>query len=169
MVNSNSIAGVIFNDLNNNGVYEPGSGETLITSSVDVELTGTDNLNNPVTRTLTTTTGSYLFDDLRPGTYAVREVTQPTGFLDGLDTPGTSSPGTAFGGTGTAATDARNPRDSETITSIVIGTGGSKDGIDYNFGEILPASIGDFVWEDSNGNGRQDGGELGHRLACQCC
>jgi hypothetical protein len=30
-----------------------------------------------------------------------------------------------------------------------------------SFGPALPASLGDFLWNDSNGNGRQDAGEFG--------
>jgi fimbrial isopeptide formation D2 family protein len=136
---SNSIAGLVYRDLNNNGVYEPASGETLITDSTTFELTGTEAFSGAtVTRTVTTTTGSYLFDLLRPGTYSVRQVNQPTGLLD-----------------------ARNPRDAETISNIVIGRGDNKTGINYNFGELLPATVGDFVFEDTNGNGRRDSGEPG--------
>lgn len=154
---ANSIAGVVYRDLNNNGSYEPGLGETLVTDSTTFELTGTEAVGGvAVTRTITTTTGMYVFDLLRPGTYGVRQVGQPAGLLDGRDTPDTP-----FGGTGTAAAVARTPRDGETITSIVIGAGGDKAGTGYNFGEIPPAAVGDFVWEDTNGNGRQDAGEPG--------
>ncbi len=158
---SNSVSGVIYRDLNNNGTYEPGAGETLVTTPVALVLAGTDHLGNPVTVPLTTTTGTYSFTGLRPGTYAVTQVTQPAGLLDGRDTPGTSSPGTLFGGTGTAATAPRNPRDADAITNIVVGTGQNKAGVDYNFGEIPAGSVGDFVWVDANGNGRQDAGEPG--------
>lgn len=156
-VNSNSLGGLIYRDLNNNGIYEPGAGETLVAGqSIQIRLTGTDLAGNPVDTTLSTSSGSYSFTGLRPGSYTVTQLTQPTGVLDGRDTPGTP-----FGGTGTAATDVRNPRDAEAITSIVIPTGGNIDGVSYNFGELLPASIGDFVWNDLNGNGRQDVGEPG--------
>jgi fimbrial isopeptide formation D2 family protein/uncharacterized repeat protein (TIGR01451 family) len=160
VLNTNSISGVIYRDLNNNGIYEPGT-ESLITDSIDLVLSGNDNLGNPVTQNLNSTTGSYLFSGLRPGTYSIRQVNQPAGLLDGRDTPGTSSPGIAFGGTGTISTDARAPRDVETISNIVIGTGGNKSGVNYNFGEIPPGSLGNFVWEDINGNGRFDTGEMG--------
>ncbi|MEI7685833.1 MAG: SdrD B-like domain-containing protein, partial [Planctomycetota bacterium] len=55
----------------------------------------------------------------------------------------------------------RAPRDTENIQNIVIGAGQDKTGVNYNFGEIVGGSIGDFVWEDTNGNGRQDAGETG--------
>ena len=65
-INCNAIQGVIYVDLNNNGIYEPGAGETLITESVTMLLTGTDHLGNAVSRSVTTTTGMYSFDELRP-------------------------------------------------------------------------------------------------------
>lgn len=156
VVNSSSISGVVYTDLNNNGVYEPGGGDTLITTAVDLVLTGTDSLGTPVNVPLTTTTGTYSFTGLRPGTYAVTQVTQPAGRLDGRDTPGTP-----FGGTGTPATAPRNPRDADAITTVTIPAGGSAAGVNYNFGEIPAAAVGDFVWHDTNGNGRQDAGEPG--------
>ncbi|MCH5374964.1 MAG: isopeptide-forming domain-containing fimbrial protein, partial [Planctomycetes bacterium] len=155
-INCNAIQGVIYVDLNNNGIYEPGAGETLITESVTMLLTGTDHLGNAVSRSVTTTTGIYSFDELRPsdaGGYTVTQDNQPAGYVDGKDTPGTP-----FGGT---ATQGGDPRDAEAITQIVIPLESNQDGIDYNFGELPPARIADFVWEDLNGNGRQDAGEPG--------
>ncbi|HRK82676.1 MAG TPA: GEVED domain-containing protein [Saprospiraceae bacterium] len=56
-------------DLNENGLQDGGD---LPLGGVTVMLMGTDNLGNPVTLTTTTAAdGSYLFDDLWPGTYAV--------------------------------------------------------------------------------------------------
>jgi len=155
-VNSNSIAGVVYRDLDNDGLYEPVAGETLIAGPIQLRLTGTDNLGFAVDTTLTTATGSYTFTGLRPGSYTVTQLDQPAGLLDGRDTPGTP-----FGGVGTPALTPRAPRDADVITSVVIGLGGSKVGVSYNFGELLPAALGDFVWHDLNGNGLQDGGEPG--------
>jgi len=158
-VHTNSIGGNIWNDADNDGVLD--GGEALITSSVTLLLSGTDHLGNAVTATQTTTTGTYNFTGLRPGTYTVTQSNQPVGFLDGRDTPGTSSPGTAFGGTGTGATASRSPRDVDAISAITIGLEQDKAGINYNFGEVQAAALGNFVWEDTNGNGRQDGIEPG--------
>ncbi len=159
-VQTNSIGGNIWNDSNNDGLFN--GAEVLIAGQpITVVLSGTDHLGNLVDVTQTTSTGTYNFTGLRPGVYTVTEFNQPTGFLDGRDTPGTSTPGVAFGGTGTAATTPRNLRDGDAIGGITIGLGDDKAGINYNFGEILPAALGNFVWEDTNGNGRQDIGELG--------
>jgi protocatechuate 3,4-dioxygenase beta subunit len=68
-----SIAGSVFVDSNLNGTFD--SGETGL-GLVSVTLTGIDNQNNAVSlSTLTKLDGSYLFDNLNPGTYTVTEGT----------------------------------------------------------------------------------------------
>ena len=147
-----SVSGFIYIDANNNGVRE--TGETLITQAVTLRLTGTDTFGNTINRTVTTSTGAYTFDDVPSSNaagYTITEVNQPTGLLDGIDTPGTP-----FGGTGgSGATDV--------ITGVVVDatTAPPAGGVNYNFGEILPAVLGDFVWLDANGNGRFDATETG--------
>ncbi|WP_232056120.1 SdrD B-like domain-containing protein [Tuwongella immobilis] len=164
-VHTNTISGRIYSDRNNNGLFD-GTDVLITGQNIRVRLTGTDHLGNAVDREITTNTGLYSFTGLRPGVYSVTQLDQPVGFLDGRDTPGTSSPGTPFGGTGTAATDNRGTpstptRDGEAINSITIGLEQNKDGIEYNFGEVQPAELGNLVWEDLNGNGRFDAGEPG--------
>src|SRR5206468_4245968 len=82
-----SLSGLVYNDFNNNGNVEfgePGIG------NVSVHLTGTDDLGQAVDRTLTTDgDGTYLFLNLRPGSYALQE-TQPAGYLQGVNTVGTA-------------------------------------------------------------------------------
>ncbi|MGE3807200.1 MAG: SdrD B-like domain-containing protein, partial [Gemmataceae bacterium] len=150
-VNSNSISGFIYVDVNNNGIYESAT-EPLITTPVDLRLTGTDHLGNGVVATLTNvTSGTYTFSGLRPGTYQIEELTQPTGYVDGIDTPGVIF--------GAIAISANPPGD--VIANIIIPLDSNAAATDYNFGELLPATIGDFVWHDRNGNGVQDSGEPG--------
>ncbi len=102
----------------------------------------------PITIT-TASDGSYSFGGLRPGTYSVA-VTQPTGFLAGMDAIGT------VGGTsdGKLATSTAG-----TITNVVLGQGSV--GSAYNFGEILTTSVSGFVYADSNNNGVDNAGESG--------
>jgi hypothetical protein len=140
----NSIAGVCYNDQNDNGVQdnsEPGI------NGVSVTLTGTDDNGNPVLETTTTTTiggvaGSYLFNMLNPGTYTVSETT-PAGYLDGQDSAGTD------GGTvGPVGTDA--------ISNFTIGdnaAGGGDNATGYDFASILPATVSGIAYDDLNGSG----------------
>lgn len=75
-----SLSGDVYCDANNNGIKD--FGEPGITG-VTVVLTGTDDLGQSVSLQGTTADdGSYEFDNLRPGTYAISEV-QPPAYRDG--------------------------------------------------------------------------------------
>jgi protocatechuate 3,4-dioxygenase beta subunit len=92
-----------------------------------------DAAGNPTGVTTTTSTapgqvGYYEFKDLAPGTYGVHEI-QPSGWLDGKDTPGDHG--------GVAASEAAGIVDRITGTVLVFGD----HAINYNFGELLPGSI----------------------------
>ena len=133
-----SLAGRVYVDLNTNGVYN--AGELPITN-VTVTLTGTDDRGEVSTPSATVTNGTFAFLRLRPGTYALTE-TQPAGYGDGAEHVG------SLGGTVGA----------DTFSGIAVAQGNV--GTNYDFGETV-ARIGDFVWEDQNGNGVQDAGEPG--------
>ena len=135
-----SLSGYVYHDANNNGVMdsdEAGIGEAT------VELLDAEGVPTGLT-TVTDISGYYEFDNLMPGTYSLAEI-QPQGYFDGLDAAG------SVGGT------AQNPGDS--ITSIKLG-GGDK-AINYDFGELLPASLSGYVYHDANNNGILDPGETG--------
>jgi hypothetical protein len=112
------LSGVVFRDLNNDGV-QAATGEPGI-AGVTVHLTGTDSHGNPVDKTtITGSDGSYTFDNLKAGTYSVQDV-RPPGYADGVDKAGTSG-GTvtnhkiadihfAGGATATGYTFAEQPR-----------------------------------------------------------
>jgi uncharacterized repeat protein (TIGR01451 family) len=87
-----SIAGSVYNDLNSNGLFEPTEAGI---ANVTIRLTGTDDRGAAVDITMQTAAdGSYLFDNLNPGTYQLQE-TQPAGFRDGVETVGTGATATA--------------------------------------------------------------------------
>ncbi|WP_162455601.1 SdrD B-like domain-containing protein [Pseudoxanthomonas kalamensis] len=124
-VPAGTIGGRVYNDGNNNGVVDTGEGGF---AGVQVVLTGTDDLGQPVDVTVTTDVeGRYRFDDLRPGTYTVTEPTQPPETLNGITSAGTID-GTT---TGTATPVDTTP---SAISGIVLPPGG--ESIDNNFGEI---------------------------------
>jgi serine-aspartate repeat-containing protein C/D/E len=137
-----SISGYVYVDADNDGVYD--SGESPIGNVVVALL---DSSGKATGKTTTTdSTGFYRFDNLAPGVYGVKE-TQPSAYLDGLDTAGTIN--------GTTKGTAHNPGD--LIDVITLGSGQS--GINYNFGELVPASIAGYVYVDANNNGIYDSGE----------
>ena len=144
-----SIAGVVFIDLNNNGVQNlPGDAGL---AGVTITITGTDDTGAAVSRTLTTAAdGSYSAPDLRPGTYAVVEPTQPAGTSNGLTVPGSTG--------GTATPPATVP---SAISGIVLTTPGTASTAN-NFAEIANSSaISGRVWFDANNNNTLDPTEAG--------
>jgi hypothetical protein len=80
---------------------------------------------------------------LRPGTYTIRQLQQPSGYLDGLESQG----GTII--PGTVGTD---------IITIALS---NQDSLENNFAEIQPSNIQGFVYHDLNANGFRDAGEQG--------
>ncbi len=113
-IRPSSIAGHVWWDKDNDGIRD--AGEPPIKNAT-VTLTGFDD-RGPVTKTMQTNeNGEYKFDQLRPGTYALKE-TQPAGYLDGKDSIGT--PG------GTPRNDA--------FDNIVLPV--EFDGVNNDFGEI---------------------------------
>jgi protocatechuate 3,4-dioxygenase beta subunit len=134
------ISGFVYVDPNINGIRE--TGERPIPGT-KVTLTGTDTTGATINRvTFTDNKGFYEFTQLPPGKYTVIE-TQPAGILfDGLDTPGSS------GGTVPV---------SDKISNIVLNA--NDNSVNNNFGEIPPAQVFGFVYEDLNRNNRFDPGE----------
>ncbi len=129
-----AIGDYVWNDLNANGVQE--SGEPGITGAT-VTLT----IGSTSTSTTTGISGAYAFSDLAPGTYTVTVAT-PAGFL--------ASPSNAGG----------NPaNDSNGSGTTVAVEGTSNTTIDFGFYQL--GSIGDYVWNDVDGNGIQDVEESG--------
>ncbi len=130
-----SIGNYVWNDVNGNGVQE--SGEPGL-AGVAVTLSGAAN-----TSTSTDATGAYLFSGLSAGSYTVT-VAAPAGFVA---TPSAQG--------GNNATDSNgNP------ANVTLATNTSND-LTIDFGYFMTASVGDFVWNDLNANGVQDGGEPG--------
>jgi len=125
-----SLAGTVYHDRNNNGRRDPGE-EPL--AGVTVRLL--DENRQVLATRQTGLDGAYEFRDLRAGQYTVVE-SQPAGYWDGLDTPGTIADITV----GVAV----NPGDE--IREIQLRWGDA--GRDYNFGELLSGSIAGRVFAD---------------------
>jgi len=137
-----SIGDFIFNDENANGIQD--AGETGVTGAT---VTLLDDAGNPVGAPVTTgSDGLYVFNGLIPGTYVVQ-----------VDPPA----GTVFTTQGAGA--------DPTLDSDVDGSGrtapinlpAATNLTDVDAGIVTLSSIGDFVFEDNNANGIQDGGESG--------
>ncbi len=142
------VGNYVWYDRNHDGIQNNSPGEVGVGGvTVTLLLNGT-----PISTTHTDATGAYWFTNLVSGTgYAVR-----------FDIPGTL--------TFTLGSTA-NP-DASTSNSDVPGGGqtGTTDTFELGYGEIepdidagvyQPASLGDTIWFDMNGNGQQDPGEDG--------
>jgi len=149
-VRSNSLAGNVYFDANNDGIFSDAAESGI--EGVNVRLQGTDHLGNAVDITIQTLAdGSYLFDDLRPGTYRITE-TQPTTAVNGKD---------YLDGTDTIGTQGGNDSTNDEFSNIVLSTGVETQGTGNNFGELEEAELSGFVFHDSNNNGVRDSGEVG--------
>ncbi len=145
-----TVGDYVWNDSNADGIQN--GGETGI-SGVALTLTGTNGSGGSVTDHATTTSaGAYLFTEA-PGSYTVTvDAANFTG--NGALVGYYASP--ALQG-GNAALDS-NPNPSGTTPGTLAG-GGSDLTVD--FGYFQDVTIGDFVWNDSNADGIQNGGETG--------
>ncbi len=138
------LGGTLFEDVNGDGL-QGGPGEGGISGRV-VELL--DSAGNATGRTAVTDgNGDYLFDNLAPGTYAVRFVPNAAtpftkaniGLNDGVDSDANTTTGKT--------------------ANITLASGGDDRTLDA--GVYRPATIGDRVFEDMDGDGFQDPGEPG--------
>lgn len=124
------IGGIVYRDNNDDGIQQPSEGGIANTTLQIVSLytiTG-----ESIERTTTTNaSGAYQFLALPPGTYEIREI-QPAGFFDGKDSVGRV-------GSETRGVILNN----DEITSIQLF--GNDVGVNYDFGEIEPASLSGHV------------------------
>lgn len=137
-----TLAGFVYHDRNNDGRRddgeEPIAGVTVILRDAE---------GNEIARRQSDAQGAYRFTDLRAGEYMVTE-SHPAGWLDGLDTPGTID--------GAVTGVANQPGDA--IRNVVLKWG--SDGVEYNFGELRPATIEGMVHTDPDRDLEFDDGEL---------
>ena len=138
---TSSLSGNVYSDLNNNGLKDPGE---LGIGGTTIYLTGTTSGTKLPLFLVTTTAqdGSYTFANLPAGTYTITEV-QPAGFLDGKDAIGTQG--------GTVGDDL--------FSGVTLADG--QDGINNNFGELLPATLSGFEYYDVNNDGIKQSTEFG--------
>ena len=139
----------VFEDSNGNGIQD--AGESGV-EGVEVKLQNPDGYpvldenGDPIT-TNTAADGSYAFTGLAPGEYKVMFVA-PNGFEFTTANAG-----------GDDATDSDADPSNGMTQTVILESGDFNDTLDA--GLIQPAGLGDFVFEDSNGNGIQDAGESG--------
>ncbi len=134
-----SLGDRVWLDADNDGVQDAGeSGISGVTVFLDTDNDGVQDVGEPTD--VTDANGIYTFNGLIAGTYNVRVVpgTLPAGAAQTYD----------LDGLGTA-----------NVASVILG--GGQDRTDVDFGYRGNLSIGDFVWNDVDADGVQDGGEAG--------
>ena len=120
-----SIQGLVFADLDRDCVFDP---TEYPIAGVKIELL--NERGTVVATTFTNSAGHYQFEQLAPGTYAVRE-TQPAGYFQGSQRAG------SHGGDASVA---------DLISQIPIGSGERLT--DYDFCEVVPGSLQGMVFAD---------------------
>jgi len=126
-----SIGDTIYEDLDGDGMQGPGE---MGIPGVTVELF--DDMGNSLGTTMTDANGNYIFENLPAGDYTVT-VTPPAGYTNTGDPDGTF----------------------DSTTDVTLGAGEMTTVED--FGYQGTGSIGDLIWEDLNGDGVVDPGEMG--------
>ncbi len=137
-----SIGNYVWEDTNGNGIQD--TGENGI-DNVTVELY--DSSDNLVATATTSGGGYYHFTHLFPGDYYVKFYA-PTGYAFTAQDQGTDD---------TADSDANPTTGKTAVTTLTEG----EDDLTWDAGLYRPVTIGDYVWEDMNGNGIQDDGSTG--------
>ena len=140
------IRGFVYSDLDDDGVRDTGENGV---GDIEIQIISIETIAGTINQTVRTSAdGSYRFEGLPPGRYQVIQKVQPTGYLDGKDTPGTVN----------GQTRGRSTVNDQ-ITEINLN--GAETGVEYNFGEILPASIAGNVYHDANDDGIFQPSEVG--------
>ncbi len=149
-----SISGIAFNDQNADGLRqngEAGLNSIIVNLYADTDQNGEPDSSDEIATTTTTTVnevaGSYQFSGLVPGSYLVQFIT-----------------GQGF--TGTIANAGNNDNLDSDIDPITGNTGtitlASGENIDNIYaGYTSGTAIGDFVWNDTDGDGMRDENESG--------
>ncbi|WP_313347698.1 SdrD B-like domain-containing protein [Stenotrophomonas sp.] len=147
-----SLSGTVYLDRNNNGVQDAGE-PGLAGVQLQLPAGTVDVLGNAVTTAVTDADGRYRVEHLPAGTYSVTEqATQP--LFNGAPTlNGITRAGSVDGvAAGVATAVASVP---SAITAIALPAG--RNGIEHNFGEILPVAISGTVFFDVDNDGIRSG------------
>ncbi len=139
-----AIGDFVWLDGNKNGIQD--AGEAGI-QGVTVRLYACGDVTTPVDTKLTNAGGYYLFDNLKPGCYVV-EFVKPNGYEFSFKDMGMD--------------DVDSDVSPSGYTDQISLLSGTMD-LTWDAGLVIiaTAEIGDFVWEDLNGDGIQDAGEQG--------
>ena len=167
-----SLGSLVWEDTNNNGIQD--AGESPIAGAVVKLLNSDGTAVAGIAPQTTGADGKYYFEGLKEGSYIV-EVTPPAGYVkatvqnanaDG-DVDNDSNIKSKVGSAYRSGVVTLKNDDEPTEANGLAGSDDADDADDNNgnmtvdFGFVKLASIGDYVWEDTNANGIQDADESG--------
>jgi uncharacterized repeat protein (TIGR01451 family) len=150
---------LVWQDFNNNGLYEPGLGETPIPSVTVILL---DGAGTQLLVTQTDAAGLYTFTNLVSGTYQV-QVVMPAGYvnstfvptqtlgIDNDDNGVSTAQGSTYSSLFTLAPGATQPINNPATASSANNT--------IDFGLWQPMTLGGQVWNDKNNASGLESGE----------
>ena len=141
-----SIGDRVWNDIDGDGIQD--ANEVGIAGVTVVLLNAA---GQPIATTTTDAFGNYKFSNLLAGDYSVR-ITPPANYSLSAKTQG-----------GDTNLDSDFDPATYTTGTVTLANGQNRTDIDagLKFTQPQPASVGDRVWLDSNGDGVQDAGEPG--------
>ncbi len=128
-----SISGYVYHDESNEGARDPNE---MPISGVGVQLV--DDSGTTIATVETDSEGHYEFERIAPGVYSII-AEQPVGYSDGIDSVGTIQ-GELTG----------NNQVNDKLSDVRVKQGQSA--VEYNFGEVLPASLAGRVHVDLDGD-----------------
>ena len=143
-----TVSGIVFLDQDNNGIQN--AADTPIAGVTIQLLSG----GNVIAATVTDAGGAYAFTGVAPGTYTIREPSQPAGTANGQTIAG------AVGNGGTAGTPTGPGTVPSQIATLTLPPGTTSSG--NNFAEV-PAGrqISGRVFVDNNNDGVFNGSDIG--------
>jgi protocatechuate 3,4-dioxygenase beta subunit len=145
---TSSLGNFVWNDVNKNGLQDanepgiPGISVALLNANANLIASTTTDLN-----------GNYQFVGLTPSTYQILFSNLPLGYefsTENID---------ALGINGTFNSDASTTLGLTNFVTLV--SGENNTNLDAGIFALTKASLGDYVWNDANGNGLQDATEVG--------
>ena len=144
-----SLGDTVWFDIDQDGVQDV---DELGISGVTVNLY--DDMGTLLDTVVTDGNGNYLFEDLEEGVPYVIEVITPSGFTPTIQDAG-AAPTEGFDSDIDPMTGRTDP--------IILADGEANVSVDAGFFNptLIPASLGDTVWLDANGDGIQDPTETG--------
>jgi protocatechuate 3,4-dioxygenase beta subunit len=143
---SSSIGNFVWDDLDSNGIQD--AGEPGISNVV---VTLYDTTGKVVASTLTNANGNYLFKDVPPGAYQVG-FTTPIGYVPTVQTGGTAVPNNS---------DLIASTNKTSTFTLTAGENNLNLDAGFNTQGTNRASLGNYVWFDTDQDGNQDANEEG--------